>query len=163
MKIIDPCQTFLSPQEVFSVLEGDLHATMNSEDAEAHPEWLRRKAALHKAVSDYIVGTLIPADRSAEELSLVISALRSYDLTDSQVSAILNYSRLAAENVLYVDLFLQGSLDEHDQQAVLKIARSLRPDVTFNEEEVKALFKAAPEAFEADESNITLIKKSKRT
>ena len=142
MKIVDSCQTVLSLQEVYSSLDTDLYDKVMREDAESVPEWVRRKATCHKAVAEYIVNTLQPTDRTVTELSLIISALRSYDLSDDEVGQVMSLSRLTSVDNNYIDMIMRGKMETGDLDNIRKISSFLRPEAVFIEDDVRGLFKS---------------------
>ena len=143
MKIVDSCQTSLTLGEVLGKLDLSLWTTIQQPDAEPQPEWVRRKAELHHRVGEYITKSLHHSPRDNRELSIILKALRSFDLNDNQISQLMSLHRVTAcdNGSVYVEAIVrdQTRLTIEDIERIRCVCSYLRTDVIFNEADILAI------------------------
>ena len=143
MKIVDSCQTNLTLGEVLGKLDLSLWSKIQEPDSEAQAEWVRRKAELHHRVGEYITKSLHHSDRDNRELSIILKALRSFELTDNQISQLMTMHRITASDngAVYVESIVrdQTRFTIDDIERIRCICSYLRSDVIFNEADIMAI------------------------
>ena len=143
-------------------MDVDLYDQINQSPNEEFSESVLRKATLQKQVADYIVETLQPADRTVEELSAVIAALRSYGISDSKLSELMNLARFIIEKPSYVSLILGEGFPSEYLEKITEIIRYLKSEEPFDISLVKALHKLGDSSFKPEDSVQSDIKRSRQ-